>query len=283
MAAQGPETPSPTATPWLARSAHARQPEPAAPFAYVLDADDDLADDFDPRARFAAREVATARMLQAEPGECDLQPWFDAVGSGPGLLVLEGLMTIDTEVAGRTVTELVGTGDLLQPDTPRPEEMLDRSVSWRALSLAQIAVLNDEFAVRVRPWPQIARGLLRRSERRTADLAELRAISSHPRLEVRLALLLWHLAARWGRVERSGLRLLLPLTHRLLGQMVAAERPSISHALRRLSDAGLITGCAGDWHLLGSLDDHLDALTERTTALASHRHRFSRGGLVTGA
>ena len=74
----------------------------------------------------------------------------------------------------------------------------------------------------------------------------LRAITSQPRLEVRLVLLLWHLAARWGRVEPSGVRLSLPLTHRLLGQLVAAERPSISHALKRLAQAGLVTGATDD-------------------------------------
>ena len=74
----------------------------------------------------------------------------------------------------------------------------------------------------------------------------LRAITSQPRLEVRLVLLLWHLAARWGRVEPSGIRLSLPLTHRLLGQLVAAERPSISHALKRLAQAGLVTGPTDD-------------------------------------
>ena len=58
-------------------------------------------------------------------------------------------------------------------------------------------------------------------------------------------LLLWHLAGRWGRVEPTGFRLCLPLTHRLLGRLVAAERPSISHALRRLSEAGIVTGTAG--------------------------------------
>ena len=55
-------------------------------------------------------------------------------------------------------------------------------------------------------------------------------------------LLLWHLAGRWGRVQPSGLRLLLPLTHRMLGQLVGAERPSISHALARLSHAEIVTG-----------------------------------------
>ena len=58
---------------------------------------------------------------------------------------------------------------------------------------------------------------------------------------------------------------MLPLTHRLLGQLVAAERPSISHALARLADAGLVSGTAGDWHLHGTLDAHLETLIERTT------------------
>ena len=114
------------------------------------------------------------------------------------------------------------------------------------------------------PWPQIAQALLRRAERRAGDLAVLRAISCQPRLEVRLVLMLWHLAARWGRVEPAGLRVTLPLTHRLLGQLVAAERPSITHALARLSRAGLVTGKAGDWHLHGSLDEHIESLIERT-------------------
>jgi CRP/FNR family cyclic AMP-dependent transcriptional regulator len=259
-------------SPWLTRPKRVGGGDSSSPFAYVLDADDDLAAEFDPRARFAAREVATARLLHTEPGECDLAPWLEAAGDGPGLLILDGLFAVDTHLAGRTVTELVGAGDLLQPGAPRLDEILDRAVSWRALWLSRLALLNEEFAIRVRPWPQISRALLRRAERRAADLAELRAISSHPRLEVRLSLLLWHLAARWGRVERSGLRLVLPLTHRLLGQLVAAERPSISHALRRLNDAGLITGCAGDWHLRGSLDEHLDALSERTPSLIG-RHQ----------
>lgn len=282
MSADGSDPVTAGPTHWSTKPARAGQSEPAPPFAYVLDADDDLAEEFDPRARFAAREVATARLFHAEPGECDLGPWLDAVGYGPGLLILEGLMTIDTHVAGRTVTELLGAGDLLQPEPPRLDEMLDRSVSWRALGLTRMALLNEEFSIRVRPWPQISRALLRRTERRAADLAELRAISCHPRLEIRLALLLWHLAARWGRVERSGLHLVLPLTHRLLGQLVAAERPSISHALRRLADAGLVTGNAGDWHLRGSLDDHLEALVERPSSLSA-QPRPAHGKLVSRA
>ena len=84
-------------------------------------------------------------------------------------------------------------------------------------------------------------------------------------------LLLWHLAARWGRVEASGIRVCLPLTHRLLGQMVAAERPSISHALSRLRARDSSPGTPGDWHLHGRLDEHLESLIERTTRLEPPR------------
>src|SRR5581483_5254223 len=117
----------------------------------------------------------------------------------------------------------------------------------------------------------------RRTERRSAELDVLRAISCQPRLEVRLVLLLWHLAGRWGRVEPTGSRLCLPLTHRVLGHLVAAERPSISHALRRLSEAGIVTGAAGDWHLHGSVDDHLEFLIERTARLRSQCGDLSGG------
>lgn len=234
--------------------------------------------------RVAARQVATVRVLESEVGVCDLDHWFRSVGSGPGLLILEGLIAFETRVGNRTACELTGAGDLLQPSWPRAEELLEQRDGWRALRPTRFAMLDQEFAERVRPWPQIALALLRRAGRRIAETDALRAIACQPRLEVRLVLLLWHLSTRWGRVEPTGIRLTLPLTHRLLGQMVSAERPSITHALSRLADSGLVTGSAGDLHLHGTLDAHLEALTERTGALAvrssrartrSRRHRIA--------
>jgi CRP-like cAMP-binding protein len=128
---------------------------------------------------------------------------------------------------------------------------------------ARVAVLDAAFAERVRPWPQIALALLRRAGKRAEDLDVQRAIACQPRLEVRLALVLWHLAARWGKVELGGIRLSLPLTHRLLGQLIGAERPSVSHALGRLAEAELVTGRGDEWHLHGSLEHHLACFAER--------------------
>lgn len=217
--------------------------------------------------RLAVRQVATARVLEAEPGAIDLARWFKSVGSGPGLLVLDGLVAVDTRVGNRTATELAGPGDLLQPACPLDENLLERSEAWQALAPTRFALLDADFAERVRPWPQITAALLRRAGRRLADVGVLRAITSQPRLEVRLVLLLWHLAARWGRVEPSGIRVSLPLTHRMLGQLVGAERPSVSHALSRLGHSGVVTGTAGDWHLHGKVEEHLESLCERTTRI----------------
>jgi hypothetical protein len=249
-----------------------REPASTSLYVFLLDADDDLAAEFDVRARIPARQLATARVLDAEAGDYDLAPWFDAVGDGPGLLVLNGLIAFETRICDRVATELLGAGDLIQPPSQRLDILVQSMGDWRALSATRLALLDADFAERVRPFPQIVQALLRRAERRSSEIDALRAITSQPRLEVRLVLVLWQLAARWGRVEPSGIRLRLPLTHRLLGQLVAAERPSVSHALKRLAHAGLVTGAACDLHLHGSIEEQLDSLIERPDGMAEPQH-----------
>lgn len=243
-------------------------PESIALYTYLLDADGEIAEEFDVRARIAARQLATAKVLQIGVGACDLSPWFEAAGQGLGLLILDGLLALEIRVGGRTAAELVGAGDLLQPLGPAADQLVMRTCGWRVLRPTKLAVLDGDFAERVRAFPQITRILARRACRRPLELDVLRAITSQPRLDVRLVLVLWHLAARWGRVETNGVRLSLPLTHRLLGQLVAAERPSISHALKRLAQAGLVTGTTDDLHLHDSLDYQLEVLSEREPALS---------------
>lgn len=252
------------------------RPQSIALYTYLLDADGELADEFDVGTRIAARQLATARVLQVGVGECDLGPWFEAARDGLGLLILEGLLVLETRVGDRTAAELVGPGDLLQPSGPAADQLLERTCGWRVLTPARLALLDGEFADRVRPFPQITRALVRRACRRPVELDVLRAITSQPRLEVRLVLLLWHLATRWGRVEPAGVRLSLPLTHRLLGQLVAAERPSVSHALKRLAQAELVTGTTDDLHLQGNLEHGLQELAERTPMLANRAVSHSR-------
>jgi CRP-like cAMP-binding protein len=249
-----------------------RQADARPLYGYLLDLDDDLADEFDIRSRVSARQLATVKLLEAEVGESDLTSWFEIARGGMGLLVVEGMLAFEMRVGDRTTTELVGAGDLLQPPAGRRDELLEGVADWKVLCPTRLALLDAEFADRVRPWPQIGQAMMRRASRRTNDVNVVRAITAQPRLEVRLALLLWHLAGRWGRVEPAGIRLTLPLTHRLLGQLAAAERPSISHALARLSHAGLVTGTTGDLHLHGSVEEHLELLVQRPA------HVLQRGG-----
>jgi CRP-like cAMP-binding protein len=234
----------------------------------VLDLDDELAEEFDLRGRVAVRQLATARVLQLGVGDCDLASSFDRARRGPGLLILDGLVACETCTGDRVAAELVGSGDLLQSPSLVTDDLLERTCHWRALRPTRLAVLDADFVDRVRPFPQVVRALLSRAYRRSAELDVLRAITSQPRLEVRLVLVLWHLAARWGRVEPAAVRLCLPLTHRFLGQMVAAERPSISHALKRLAQAGFVSGSADDLRLHGTLEDQLEILLDRHIALA---------------
>jgi CRP/FNR family transcriptional regulator, cyclic AMP receptor protein len=228
----------------------------------LLDLDPDLADALDPGTRPAARAAAVALNFETDAGELRVPDWLVDSGSGPGVLILDGILAVNVCVGDRVAAELIGAGDVLQPTPAEHEELLSCNVTWRALVPSRFALLDGDFAKRVRFWPQVSHALLRRAARRAANLNVQRAIAAQPRLEVRLALLLWHLAARWGKVERGGIRLPLPLTHHLLGRLVGAERPSVSHALARLAHTSLITGHGDEWHLHGSLEDQLPALVQ---------------------
>jgi CRP/FNR family transcriptional regulator, cyclic AMP receptor protein len=133
----------------------------------------------------------------------------------------------------------------------------------RALVQARIAILDEGFAERIRPWPQVLHALLRRAVRRTMELNVHRAATCHPRADARIALLLWHLAERWGIVVADGILVPLPLTHRLIGQLVGAERPSVSHALARLAAAGLVTRDPNGLVLHGTAAHHISCLVDR--------------------
>jgi CRP-like cAMP-binding protein len=233
-------------------------------YCYLFDADDELAGSLDLRMRLIARPMATARVELVSAGEFELIPLFAQIGRGPGLMILDGVVALDVQVGDRTASELVGAGDLLAPWTAEGDVILLASETYaRALTGTQLAVLDDDFTERIRPWPQILHALLRRAIRRTMELNIHRAATCHPRADVRIALLLWHLAERWGRVEPDGIRVPLPLTHRLIGQLVGAERPSVSHALSRLSSANLVVRHDNGLVLHGTAAHHIACLIDR--------------------
>ena len=236
---------------------------PQASYCYLLDVDDDLAQEFDLRMRVVARQVATVVVFEIPIGEHVPAEWLEPQHrrAGPA----RARRRPRRRRPGRRPDGHRAHGRRRPAAAPSAggDDLLEHHESWHVLVPARVAVLDAGFAERVRPWPQIALALLRRAGKRAEDLDVQRAIACQPRLEVRLALMLWHLAARWGKVEPGGIRLSLPLTHRLLGQLVGAERPSVSHALARLAEAELVTGRGDEWHLHGSLEHHLACFAER--------------------
>lgn len=228
---------------------------------YLLDLDVDLAEQLDVPLRLAARPSVTAMTFEADPGPVALGRWLSIIPPGPGLLILEGVLAANVQVGDRIATDLLGQGDLIQPWNYDEAELV-YELDWRALVPVRFAVLDQGFVQRVQRWPQITHALLRRAGKRARRLNVQRAISAQPRLEIRLVLLMWHLAARWGKVEPGGIRVPLPLTHQLMGHLISAERPSVSHALSRLAKSGLVTGHGDEWHLHGSVEDHLATMIE---------------------
>lgn len=228
---------------------------------YLLDLDVDLAEELDVPLRLAARPSVTALTFESDAGPAALGKWLSLSAPGPGLLILDGVLAANVQVGDRIATDLLGQGDLIQGWNYADAELVFE-IDWRSLVPVRFAVLDKAFTQRVQPWPQITLALLRRAGKRARRLNVQRAISAQPRLEIRLVLLMWHLAARWGKVEPGGVRLPLPLTHQLMGHLISAERPSVSHALSRLSKSGLLSGHGDEWHLHGGVEDHLAMMVE---------------------
>ena len=245
----------------------------------LLDIDADLAEQLDTEVLPAARAAAIALTFEADPGPLAVAGWLASTSPGPGVLILDGVIVVTVRVGDRVAAELIGAGDLVQPISPEHDEVLSCDVRWRALVPSRFALLDHDFAKRVRFWPQINEAVLRRAARRSMSLNVQRAIAAQPRLEVRLTLLLWHLAARWGKTEPGGIRVPLPLTHNLLGQLIGAERPSVTSALARLAQNEIVTGHDNDWHLYGRLEDQLSRWNDRGSqqlAVALGAFRTSR-------
>jgi CRP/FNR family transcriptional regulator, cyclic AMP receptor protein len=220
---------------------------------YVLREDPELAEHVPPPRRAKAVEECVARELRI----LELGSWTGASGPSPdngiGLLVLEGLMLRRVGIEGRFGAELLGEGDLLRPWQRAPDfsTPLPLTTSWSIIEPTRLAVLEDDFLQYIARYPELAGGLLARALERSRQLAMNMAIVHHARVEVRLHMLFWHLAARWGRVRSDATVLPLHLTHTLLADLVAARRPTVTSALSELARRGSVRFDGEVWVLTG--------------------------------
>ena len=94
------------------------------------------------------------------------------------------------------------------------------------------------------------------------------AIAHVRHAESRLLLLLWHLAERWGRVTRDGVLLPMRLTHRTIGHLIGAQRPTVTLAVGQLVATGAIRGpeAGGGWLLCARPDGEPRPTWSRSSA-----------------
>jgi CRP-like cAMP-binding protein len=206
---------------------------------------------------------------------CPAGPWTppSEVGDmrfGIGLLILDGLIVRRVGVAGRYGAELLGDGDLFNPFHPHDMgSSLPRTGKWRVLRDSRMAILDSEFVLRASRYPEVVSALLLRALRRSRHIATNMAIVQQPRIDIRLHMMFWELADRWGVVRQDGVHVPLQLTHAMLSDLVAARRPTVTKALGELAQRSAVAWTGSDWLLSGDPPTELDDVGSLTIAAIS--------------
>jgi hypothetical protein len=223
----------------------------------LLDADPDLGALLSDTRREQAERELVVRTCQLPLGPWDVSRLARATTGHVGLLILDGVLSRELIVADHVSAELLGPGDLVRPWQPAsPAGLLPVDTVWSVLSQVTAAVLDRSFAAKVARYPEVTATLFERLSDHSMRLATTQAISQLTSADRRLKALFWHLAERWGRVSADGVIVRLPLTHRILGQLVGACRGTVSTALSELAEREeLVHRPDGSWLLRGESDE----------------------------
>ena len=222
---------------------------------YVLREDPELADAIPADRREQAVEDCTAPEFWLAPGPGSARG--SIFRGGIGVLVLNGLMIRRVGIEGRFGAEVLGEGDLLRPADENVSPLLPLTTEWSIVVPTRAALLDRTFERCIAQYPELARALVARAIQRSKNLAVNMAIVHQARVDVRLHMLLWHLAGRWGRVRSDGTVLRLRLTHTVLADLVAARRPTVTTALSELTRRGLLSTDGESWVLSGEAPNEL--------------------------
>lgn len=232
----------------------------------LVEEDPDLLKGFDRSTADSIRRVASAPVMELEPG-----PWRGSRRPPApiyGLFVLQGVVSRGVVIQGRRSAELLGPGDILRPTASDDQDSsVDFDVAWEMLEPTRLAVLDHDFASAISPWPDLTGAVMDRIMRRAHALAFHLAVSHLKLVETRLLVILWYYADRWGRVTPGGVLLPVRMTHSLLARIVGARRPSVSTALGKLQERGFIERAEnGHWLLLGPPPRELEELSANASS-----------------
>jgi CRP/FNR family transcriptional regulator, cyclic AMP receptor protein len=220
---------------------------PAEDRVHLLDAKLELTRHLAPEER-AELNAITLPAIDLPPGPIEL----DAVlrdHNAFAAAVVEGMVVQTLQIGEQSGVQLLGPGDLLiQPGAASPSWL--EQVEFRLPGPARIAMLGDGFLGVARRAPRLISALYEcvadQMQRVTGQLV----ICQLPRVDERVLAIMWLLAESWGQVTPGGVRLPLALTHETLGAMVGARRPTVTLALRKLTQEGSILHQDSGWLLL---------------------------------
>jgi CRP-like cAMP-binding protein len=216
-----------------------------------------LARDRDLSRRLAEQGASPPDGALMAPTLClDRGPW-KAGSAAPegdhlGFLVLDGLIGRRCFVPdrGRSL-ELLGRGDLLRPWQEDPASF--SQTSWTVFERSSIAVLEGPAVAPARDMPEFLEALTERALQRSRRLAVSSAIANTVGVDDRILLVLWLLAELWGENRAEGALIPHRLSHQTLADLVGARRPTVTLAVRALTERGLLDRAeSGEWILLGS-------------------------------
>ncbi|HEY1365719.1 MAG TPA: Crp/Fnr family transcriptional regulator [Gaiellaceae bacterium] len=157
------------------------------------------------------------------------------IPDAPLLVVEDGLVLVTSvrpAATRRMIVALAGPGSFLLPLAPgeRLGPLIDSSIT---------AVQADAYA-RLLALPgaarAIAEGLALELRERQDSLAQFSSVRHVERVREKLL----QLARSHGRVSADGIRLDLPLTHELVGEMVGSARETVTWAFGQLAREGFL-------------------------------------------
>lgn len=211
----------------------------------VFDLDRELGEQL-PLQEFAAANAAALVAVEDVP----TGPWEPEAHTAPvgGFLVVRGCVSREVSVLGEiTAVDFLAHGDVLHPAVEPVMTSVPAAASWSVLEPTRLALLDAAFLTAVQPWPQVTAALLARQERRCNWLAHVLATSHLPRVELRILVLFWLFADRWGHKTPRGVNVPIPLTHLNIARLIGAQRPTVTTSLNRLIEEGQLEP-TGHWH-----------------------------------
>ena len=237
-------------------------------YVHLLDMDPDLGDGLTPERAALARQHLMIGFERVSAGRWT--PRADAFGAegGLGLLLTDGLVLRRVTLERRFAAELLGPGDVLRPWEDDGEHAAYPFAStFRIVASLEVAVLDAAVSQRLLHFPEVVDRLVGRVMARSRRVVGHLVIAQLTSVDTRLHVALWHMADRFGRVRPDGVLVPVNLTHEVLGLVVGARRPSVTAALGRLVDEGLIEVAPGQgWILHGDPPEGLGAVAPRRAA-----------------